>query len=263
MIQYTRNFMNVPRTLMCLVAVAMIGAGSAQAATVYGTNYDPNGDLYSGSRSAADGELVTVPLSSSDWPNAVVSWDISESGGVYTYEYKFEDFAGPGGANKQISHWTLDLTDNAVSDKGDLVDPKAVYNVMVKANDGDYIDYTGELSFGTGGDNEIEGIVGAVKLDPGHSIFGEDFEGTLYFKFDSNRAPVWGDVKFKAKDDLTNLHFGNHVDGDTVDGYIARPNGSPPPTNVIPTPAALPAGLAMLLALSLPKRGVLTLRRRR
>ncbi|QNN21241.1 hypothetical protein HED60_02810 [Planctomycetales bacterium ZRK34] len=226
-------------------------AASTQAATVYGTSAD-----LTGSRSVTAGELVLAPTDSTQWPNASISWSITESGGVYTYEYTFEGFAGAGRDNKQISHWVLDLTDNAVTDKGELADPNAITNIMVKG-DGGYVAYSGPLAFGTGGDNEIDGITGAVKFDAGHELFGSDYNGTLYFKFDSNRAPVWGDVFLKAKDALTNLYFGDsmHVDGDDISGYIARPDGdTPPETPLVPTPASLPAGLLMLGAMLLSRR---------
>jgi hypothetical protein len=125
---------------------------------------------------------------------------------------------------------------------------------MVKG-DGDYVDYNGPLAFGSGGDNEVDGIVGAVKFDAGHSLFGSGYEGPLSFKFDSNRAPVWGDVAVKASDTLTNLYFDNHFDGDDVSGYIARPNGDgPQDIPVVPTPAALPAGLVLIGALFAARR---------
>jgi len=218
-------------------------ATTAQAAVVYGTDDNLNGDLFMGERTFASGNLVASD--SSAWEDAVVMWKITESAGVFTYEYTFKNFVLQGPEDKQISHVTFDLTDNAVEDDGAVTDP------MIKGPDG-FVD----LSFD---DEQVElgnfdGITGSVKFDVGHELFdnGGDYEGDLVYKFTSNRGPVWGHISIKSGA-LTgeNFAFGDASDMD-VNHYIARPNGVK--TTIIPTPAALPAGLLMIAALRLRRR---------
>ncbi len=187
-------------TAVCLLFTL---APVVQAAVVYGTSAAAE---LSGSRSVT-ANTITVNNSDPDWNDAVLSWNIVDQlNGTFTYTYTFTGFDSPA-----ISHFTLDLSDDAVSD------PAAVTGAK----------YNG-AGFGTIEFGDKDGITGAVKFDIG----GDD--GTLTYEFTSNRSPVYGDFLVKAGNDqtATNIGFGDQSLMTTT-SYIARPNGV-----AVPEPSA-------------------------
>ncbi len=170
--------------------------------------YDTTAPL-TGSRSEGNG-IVTTNDWSSDNLNQEIEWLITYiGGGKWNYKYTFIKFV-----KGAISHFILDLTDDA------LTDPYSVTNITVSEGS------PGKIEFGT---FEM-GIIG-VKFD-----FGYDSDN-WWLSFDSNRAPVYGD--FYIKDGggnpgivAYNSGINNHSSENPLD-FIARPNSA------IPEPATM------------------------
>lgn len=219
-----------------LVAGLALAAAEPAAAAVYGTavtDEDPGTAGINGTRSVDGGGLSPDP---GYWEDASVSWTITESGGTYSYEYTFEEFAGQGGGNPAISHAIFDLSDDAL-DGSSLSDPDAVTNVMVDGQ-------SPSLEFGDFDQHGPE-LVGGFKV--------EGFpEGASTVTFESNRAPVWGNLFLKGGGGtLINRDYEAIATSTDSDGFIARPNGA---TTMIPLPAAVWPGLAVLGGLMLGRR---------
>lgn len=178
-------------------------ASSVQAGVVYGTSAAAE---LSGSRSVAS-NTITVENNDPDWDDAVITWNIvDQMNGTFSYSYTFTGFNRPA-----ISHFTLDLTDDAVSDSNAVTG--ATYN---------------GVGFGAIEYGNKDGITGAVKFDIG----GDD--GTLTYAFTSNRSPVYGDFFLKAGGGTSgkNIGFGNKTLMTTT-SYLPRPNGV-----AVPEPSA-------------------------
>lgn len=179
----------------------------AAAAIVYGESA-----TLTGVRVVAPTGLATIEP---DWQDASIAWDISPNGdGTFDYRYTLSGFDRPG-----ASHFTLDLTDDAVGDPDAVIDPR-LNGLPVPIEIGNK-----------------DGIVGALKLDDGA-------DGVSVYTFTSNRAPVWGDlfVKGGSSSELTNTGFGDTGLMDVLH-FIARPNGAGVPE---PTSATILAGLVAL-----------------
>jgi hypothetical protein len=209
------------RGLMLASALMVLGAQGASAAGVYGT-----AAALSGSRSTSSGLVA-----GGNWTDAAVEtveWDIVDNmDGTWGYTYTFLNFTGPA-----ISHWILDLTDDAVFPR----DP----NVITDVNPGgETLEFR---SFGVENNNP--------GFPPGYSIVGVKFEynslpdWTPSISFTSNRAPVWGDVYFKGGNDSYAYNVGlTNPNSMSVTDFIARPNG----LAVVPEPASIAmAGLGLL-----------------
>jgi hypothetical protein len=187
---------------MLTAALALVISGSAHAAMIYGTAAD-----YTGSRSVADGELTS---SVANWDDAVIEWQITSNGdGTLHYKYTFKNFGQP-----DISHITLDLSDDAIDDE------QPVGDVVIKA---DTSVNAPVLEFG-----DKDGIVGAVKFED----FGDHDAQDLIIEFDSDRLPVWGDINVEQGQStppnaVQNTAFGDTTDMDP-DHFVARPNGEVP-----------------------------------
>lgn len=158
--------------------------------------------------------LGTLRVSDPGWSGASISWSVVPNpDGTLRYTYTLAGFPDPG-----VSHFTLDLTDNAV------LDPLSITSPALNGN---------PISILLG---DHDGIVGAVRFDAGAG-------GSLVYSFDSNRAPVWGHFFVRVGAGFgTNAGFGDETSPDKFD-YIARPNGSIPE----PVMAGLLAAPALLL----------------
>jgi hypothetical protein len=170
------------------------------SAPLTGTRLENNG-LNTGG--GWQGDNITQRI---DW----LSTDLG--GGNWNYKYTFINFNGP------VSHFTLDLTDDAIRD------PNSVTNV--------YSSFGPETRYEFG---QFElGIIG-VKFD-----FGYD-ASEWFISFNSNRAPVYGDFYFA---DGQNTFAWN--EGITSG---AGPHASPHTSNFIgrPNSVAVPEPATMLL----------------
>ena len=197
-----------------VAAIGVLVAGEAvRAAAVYG-----DAATLTGSRDTTTGGGLTHD---GNWDDANsgeqgISWSITLSGGTYTYSYTLTGFENP-----ELSHLTLDLTDDAL-DEDQLADPDAVKNVSVSHN-GYELDFK-ETTF-----SSDPGITGAVKFDGLQSG-----SGAYTLSFESNRNPVWGQISAKGGSNtyVRNIAYGDMTDSNTQH-YVARPNG------VVPEPTSL------------------------
>jgi hypothetical protein len=205
--------------VLILGIAAIAGASSAWGSIVCESIYDQPA-TFTGTRYVGSVGLATDRPS---WQDAVLSWVITDNGNnTLTYTYTFTGLNSPA-----LSHFTLDLSDNALEDEGVVMNP-TLNGMPIEA-----------YEFG-----DIDEIEGAVKFDTGA-------EGTNVFSFISNRMPVWGDFYVKGGggpqlSELTNTAFNAHCSTDP-DDFIARPD-----TVVIPEPATL--GVVVAAGLTLLRR---------
>lgn len=201
--------------------IVLAGAASAWGSVICDGVYDQPAS-FTGTRTVGSVGLAT---SRPSWQDAVISWVITDNGdNTLTYTYTITGLNSP-----SLSHFTLDLSDNAIDDEGVVMN--ATLNGMPIQ----------QIEFG-----DKDGIDGAVKFDTGA-------EGTNVFSFISNRMPVWGDFFIKGGggpqlSTLTNTGFNDHCSPDP-DDFIARPD-----TVIIPEPATLGA-LALGSILMMRRRG--------
>ena len=198
-------------------------AGPMLSSSVYGTPAALTG-LRTESQFVTGGDWAADSLTQQ------IAWVITNNGnGTWDYLYTFTNFVSPA-----MSHWILDLSDDAVIP---TVDPHAVTNVVPNF----------PLVFGT---------FGPAPSNPGFptgtSIVGVKFDNLndpgspFTIKFTSNRSPVWGDWYAKGGRDSFAYNAGlTDHDSTNVNDFIARPDSASPPPVPEPSTLAL-AGLAGL-----------------
>jgi hypothetical protein len=197
---------------LCVVLFSLTIGGAAAAlpvTSVYGT--DATGEL-TGFRTVGGG-LDGYGEWSSDFR---IDWEITFNVDRWHYKYTLTDL-DPRQDFKEISHFTIDVTDDCIGDEGCAFfwEPSGV------VQQGDF-----------------DGITGAIKFD---------FSSNTY-EFDSQRNPVYGHVAVKdggGSDTCADANPTSNVvcnvglglaagDQGTMDimNYIARPNGEhvPEPT---------------------------------
>ena len=149
-----------------------------------------------------------------------IAWNISETGGVYTYNYTI---SGVGGINlsKQLSHWILEVTDG--SEANEFWDVYPTFNT----------DESPKTWLPNQGNStpEMPGNLFGIKWD-----VPEGQGDTYSVTFKSYKDPVWGD--FYAKDGFQdpewavawNKGFGKDPTTTNFTNWIATPdNGTPIP----------------------------------
>jgi hypothetical protein len=151
-------------------------------ATIYGTA----APVGFGSRTEG-AQIITGGSYASDGQTFTVSWDISFNPGtsIYSYAYTFSGFTAP-----DISHFTLDLTDNCTDTANQ---GQCVFNLSSSAGIGSEFN-----TFGTHPSNPgfpLGSSITGVKFNVGSG------SAPLTFSFDSFRAPMWGDIYFKGGSD--------------------------------------------------------------
>jgi hypothetical protein len=210
--------------ILALVVLSALMAMPVHAIPLYGQPAELSGTRdYDG----VDGIATNDP----DWHDGVITWDIQDlGGGMWQYTYTFTGFDRPG-----ISHFTLDISDDAVTDPNSVINPYIQEGLDPKY----YLDPA--LDEWEKGD--FHGIQGALKLDKG----GDD---SLTYGFESNRSPVWHDFHLKAgaKTYAQNTGFGTFGTPEgsyTEIDFIAAPNsvggggGGGGGRGVIPEPSTI------------------------
>ena len=234
------------KALSLAVIVVLMFTAASHAASVFVDESD-----FEDSRSAADGQITTH----SDWSNdgLKLSWDISETGGVFTYVYTVtSDDDSP--LSKGVSH--------------------TIFETSTDFGPGDILD-------GSSGNIEEPGTTEPGFTDENPSKSNPMLPGDIYginFDFGSTsstytlvttRRPIWGDFYLKggnssaftppgppAEEDFLyayNAGFGTDPTQQTSDfsNWIATPDTA---TATVPTPAAAGAGLVLFVGLAL-RRG--------
>lgn len=197
-----------------LVLIPMF-VSHAMAGPIYGTSAD-----LTGQRGIGTGLLGTNDYNN---PDLTFNWVITDNTGVdgtWHYKYTFSNLP------KDISHFTLDLTDDCDSTSN------CVTNAQV-----DGIGWN-ILEFG-----DQDGIIGSVKFDE----LEDGSSPSIMFEFDSNRAPVYrhfcgvdgggSDTCALGLSASNNIVFNaGLLDPDSPDKikFIAGPNGAP-----VPEPSSL------------------------
>ena len=193
-----------------------IMAGQAVAGPIYDTS--AVGEL-TGTRMEGAG-LTTGGAYATDRSAFTISWVVTPlGGGTFHYQYTFDGFntrppeVSTGPKSPNISHIIMDLSDNCVDPGDALCVTNAVYG---------------------GGPHLGLGTFGPAPSNPGFpsgsSIGGVKFDQTtgaapFLVAFDSDRAPVYGDVYLKggSASFVYNDGLVNHASMHVAD-FIARPD---------------------------------------
>jgi len=208
-------------------ALLLVGLGlcvsSAGAASVYGEPADA-ADM-SGSRSVGSGLDTDVP----SWSGNSIAWDVTFHGTHFTYRYIF---AGFNGRRSTISHFSLDLTDDAVTDD-DVLLPGTIWDLTITdlgalVNDpvDDVLFCASPLAEGVPVSNGNGDIGGSVKIQCPDG--GPDWPLNSMVTFNSHRSPVYGHVILKTGvGELWNAAWADPgLEG--PESFIVRPNGHVP-----------------------------------
>lgn len=202
--------MSMMKNLALTLGVLATTAGTASAASVYGT--DVAFADWSGSRSGS-GQI------SGDF-GTTISWTITQTAGVYHYSYTVT-------ANKNISHLILEVSDTANSDNLSQYVRNVTGGTLTS---GDPKQYT--KNDGNSNPNLPDPGIYGVKLTPSGS------SETFTFTFDSDKAPVWGNFYTKGGQEFA---YNSAMDitgfnSSDITKFIARPDSIgavPEPTSIV------------------------------
>ena len=202
---------------------------------------------FTGSRTI-DGGGVTA---GGDWTSAfTISWVITESAGVFTYNYTFAS------ASPELSHWILQVSESIDEDNLDeLIQNRNFGNAYEGPQDWD-------LSTSNPG---FVGEFYGIKIDQGvNPTFGDTYT------FTSVRVPIWGSFYAKGGNDDFAQNTGSVINplgdgtppGGTTDftNWIPTPDSDTTTTTLVPTPGAAAGGIVGLLLMGLvrPRRKATT-----
>ena len=206
-----------------------VGYGDHVAASYFTGDGDGDPNTFSGSRTTSNANEM---VGTNAWATGLtVDFLVTDLGtGVFQYKYTFTGFPD----SSEISHFTLDWSNDL--------------NELTARNAANFKHLTsGALDFG-----DLDGIIGAVKFDSG-GLAG------VFYKFEIERAPMWGDLLLKdgggklgATDSVSakNVGYDNHLTFTDSLNYIPVPNSTT--TNisaVVPLPSSAWVGLALLAGL--------------
>lgn len=231
---YMKKMKTITAFLVVLACLAWVS--SAQAVPVWGTSVTTGN--YTGSRSVGSGGGLTGNGAYASSFN--VSWSISKTGSTYHYLYTL------GGLNKDLSHTIIQVSDNFTANN--------IWNATQGSASGDPTTY----SPSDPGNSNV-GLPAAI-----HGIKFNGATGSTYVvSFDSDRAPVWGDIYGKSGNSNGQWTYvynnGLPNSGSTdINDFIATPDsrGGSSKEPVVPEPATL-----SLIGLGLG--GIVPLMRRR
>ena len=211
-----------------LLAGFAVAPGTAIAAPIYGTTAALSGSI---------SDSTSTILEGGNSFTSSLSWIITAISGGFHYKYTLDtnDTAG-------ISRFVVDLSDNCISGTS-LTDAGCVANVTLNGVTTGYTTAYGTFTSSTNANSNMpNSILGVEWITTASAFTGSTPGGDLVVEFDSNRAPVWGDVYFKADGGGTGAYQGWNVaqntatcagldssattctDSDTTH-FIARPDG--------------------------------------
>ncbi len=225
-------------TFIAVLAIVVTLAASAQAAPVYDTPVAPAN--FSGSRVYQDAGVDG---------QATISWDITDNGGSFTYRYTIDipAFVGGNGPFFDLSHLTIDVSDNLGPDDLESI----LATITTNAAEGLFDPLAGvgieDLDLG-----DFDGLTSSLKLDFGGGKSEEGVLNTtdgelLFFEFTVARRAVWGNFAIKSDTLLTQnqaLLDGTVFTSEDIGDFIAVPD------TFIPEPSSFvlaALGLCMLL----------------
>jgi hypothetical protein len=223
----------------CVIAILLLLV-SIQAFAV--------GISYSGNLSGADGGLVGTgawfdkvllkPADQANWFAPTISWTVSQNSDfTWHYSYTLTVY------KQEVSHFMVEVSDNC--EDSNIKNPKGPFRVRK-------VDWYDESS----GNPGLPGRVHALKFD-------EAWGTIATFEFDSDKAPVWGDLY--AKDgklpgtNIENVAWNSGFSANDIDPDVPAGNGSYLNHLLVPDSVPEPASFVSLAA---GLMGILGLRRR-
>lgn len=174
-----------------------------------------------GTRKLSLGQIVAG--GNYDDQDLTITWDIDPIVGGYHYKYTITNFPAP-----NLSHILLDLSTNCTSSANGCVT-----NPTTNATFGDIV-------YGDFGDEGMSnpGFPAGTSIQGIKFNFSADADAPFVLDFDSNRAPVYGDIYSKGGMDSffynNGLILANH-NSESIFDFVARPDTTVDP--VVPEPS--------------------------
>ena len=225
-------------------AAITLMAAQSEAALVYNTPVPVEHFTGQAVITPGAGEFDLNSSNDTEFEGVILEWEIVNLGDSVKYTYTFHNWGNGDntgtepGSQQAISHISLDISDNAIDDD-ELADPFAIFDITIN----------GEAVVLDGVDDEIgnfDDIIGGIKIE---ELLGVD--GDIVLMFFSNRLPNFQNIFVKSgAGDVFNAGLGNELTSENVFDFVPLPDTA----RVIPAPAALPAGLALMGLVALRRR---------